>query len=346
MTLSNRNSLAKLWLLLIFLFVGHRLWAQTVASEDLVLDEPSFAWQWGGWLGASYADNDLAGADDHFDLNQAYLFGDLRFAEKWQVFGEGSFEQDVNAFGEQDRETKLERLFVNYKKDRGLQFRLGRFNTRSGIVKPLHWDITLDTVQPPVMESNDYVPAKSNGLEVWGTRLGRSGVWHYSLSLSHSDDEIDPREPILEARAFGADLSYQRPSVFRVGGSLSFYADPADRGRNVLVLLPYFEWWIVPQKLLWRTEAMVLNPSSGDSLDSLYTKLKWQVNDQIYLNYRFDNGHDLRIGPDVRHRVNSLTLAYWPHNQWRWKAEVARHDVERDLLPAFTQWSIWTGYVF
>lgn len=309
------------------------------------LPDPS-PWHWGTWLDFRYLSEPAPGADDFFNLSHVYLYAGYSFDPRWQVFGEVEYQRLPDAGGEPKTEFELERAYLEYRRSSELRVRLGRFNTRAGIVKPLHWDITLDTVGDPIMEANSYVPAKSNGLEIFGTLVGKKGEWRYSGALSVSNTTIDDRDPIDEATGGGIDLSYLRPNRFRFGGSLFVYDDPRGDDALASAFLPYLEGWLFNSKIQVRAEYLLLQRESLPDVETYYGKVKWQFHPKYYLNYRFDKGDDLRYRNFGRHSQQTLTFSFRPKNQWRFKLEYSKHRFDRAPGENYGEFAIWTGWAF
>lgn len=323
------------------------------AGEGLALQVPDGVealqppkWTWGGWLDLRYLEKPYPGAESFFNFSQVYLYSGYRFNKTWSLFGEVEYENLPKSAISEKEEFELERAYLEYWRSSKFRVRLGRFNTQAGIVKPLHWAITVDTINLPIMEANSYVPSKSNGLEVFGTLVGTRGEWQYSVATSLSNSEIDSRDPIDEATGAGVDLSYLQPNRFRIGGSFFAFDHPHDENAFVRTLLPYGEWWVVPNRLLLRGEFLHLQRESLPDLKAYYGKLKWQFHPKAYLNYRFDKGDDLRFESQGPHLQQTLTAAFRPKNHWRFKLEYSDHQFKEGGTADYQEWSAWTGFVF
>lgn len=314
---------------------------QTLPEQQ---EEPRFTW--GGWAALLYRDGNHADFQSYTGLPHVYLHGNYKFDSRWRLFAEVEFEEDPGLYGDYNSEFLLERAFVEYRRSAALMFRLGKFNTRAGIVKPLHWSITLDAVRQPIMESNSYVPSKSTGIEVLGTRVFPKGEWRYALSLSTSDEDLEQGEGIEEAKGAGIDLSYSGPGGYRFGGSAFYYRWPDQNEEAVRAYQPYAEYEPIPGKLLFRAESLILNRSFDEDLHAVYVKVKWDLNAKTYLNFRYDRGEDERDAEGALRISRTLTFAYRPKNYWRIKLEVGRNSFPSNNLQSFTEWSLWMGYAF
>ena len=313
------------------------------ATPSLLTQAP---WHWGIWLDARYLEEPAPGAEDFFNLSHVYLYSGYFFNPHWQLFGEVEYQRLPDAQGNPESEFELERTYLEYRRSSELRFRLGRFNTRAGIVKPLHWDFTLDTVGDPIMEANSYVPSKSNGLEILGTLVGKKGEWHYSAAFSLSNTTIDDRDPIKEATGGGIDLSYSRPNQFRIGGSFFVYDDPRSEDALASAFLPYLEGYFFSNKVLIRSEYLVLQRQTQPDVETIYGKIKWQFHPKYYLNYRFDKGDDLRYRNLGRHTQQTFTFSFRPENNWRFKLEYAKHRFDRAAGENYEEFAIWTGWAY
>lgn len=297
----------------------------------------------GAWADAMYLDQSRDEYESFFNLSQIYFQANWNFARQWRLFGETAYERLPGGNGQTQEEWELERLFLEYKRSPALMFRLGKFDTQAGIVKPIHWTVILDSLRSPIMEKNGYIPAKSIGLEILGKWALSKGFLSYSFSLSHSKSEVADDEPINRAKGAGLDVYYSEIGRFRVGSSLYFYRDPKDKDRGVTGFLPYLEWHILPQKLMFRTEYLELTREQTSNLDTWYAKVKYQFHPQAYLNLRYDRGLDEALASRSEREAKSITLAYWPVTKWRIKLEHTWNDFEDGT--AFREWAIWTGII-
>jgi len=311
-----------------------RFWETGVVTEDFNL---------GVWADAMYLEQSRTAHDTFFNLSQVYFQANWNLATRWRLFGETAYERLPDDNGRSQEEWELERLFLEYKVSPAIMVRLGKFDTQAGIVKPIHWTVTLDSLRSPIMEKNGYIPAKSVGLEILGEFALSKGVLGYSFSLSHSKSEVADDEQINRAKGAGLDVSYSRIGQFRIGGSLYFYRDPKDKDRGVTGFLPYLEWHVFPRKLMFRAEYLELTREQAPNLNTWYAKLKYQFHPKAYLNARFDRGLDEAISRQFDREAKSITLAYWPIKKWRFKLEHTWNDFEDGS--SYREWAIWTGFI-
>ena len=304
----------------------------------------STRWDFGGWAGALFQDGNMPRQSSFFNVSALYLYARYKFTDSWTIFTEVELENQPNPVGEADEELLLERAYLEYEWSEMLKLRLGKFNTQAGIIKPLHWDFTIDTVGLPIMETNSYIPAQSVGLEILGTRVLTRGSIGYSLAFSHSDDKIGAEDRIDDARGGGLDIHYERPDRFKIGFSAYIYQDPKNNRRTAIPVQTYFEFYLYDTRLLWRTELLSLQRNNSPDIATGYTKLRYQFSRHVYANYRFDQGDDERFTTGRRRSVQTLTLGLRPTNQVRVKLEYSR-----DRLPMageFDRWSAWSGWLF
>jgi hypothetical protein len=193
------------------------------------------------------------------------------------------------------------------------------------------------------MEANGYVPAKSFGVSVLGTRIRNRGILSYNFSLSHSEDELEDEEEIDDATGAGLDLNWSRPNRFLIGFSGYFYADPKEDERYAKALLPYGEVTLIARLLSWRTEVLALERDGEEDVLAWYSRLKLQWHSDAYANLRFDRGDDERYAEGRRRETQSLTLGWRPTRKLRIKAEYA-HDDFADGADQ-NRWSIWAGWL-
>jgi len=303
------------------------------------------AFRIGGWAGALYEDGTRDGRSSFFDLSALYLHADWRITSAWRVFAEVEREKRPDILGATETGILLERAYLEYEWSERLKLRLGKFNTQAGIVKPLHWDFTLDTVRLPIMEDNSYVPAKSLGLELLGARIWRGGELSYSLALSHGESEAGAEDPIDDARGAGFDVSYARLGGWRAGLSGYVYTDPKDDDNATAAWLPYLQWRLPGGDFTWRAEALRLDRQDGaGDISAWYSQLKWQATPSIHLVYRFDRGEDERNAAGAERQLQSLTLGWRPSRRWRMKLEAARDEIADEA--GEMRWSAWAGWLF
>ena len=300
-----------------------------------------------GWVGAQFQDTDREGIESFADISTAYLGLHINMAPSWRAFAEIEYEHVPN-IDDTPTETEiiLERAYLEYNRSHAVKLRLGRFNTPAGIWKPLHWDVSVDTIALPIMEDNGYLPIKSTGLEFLGTRFTTQSEWNYAFLASGVSEDAPTNQTLDEARAVGGDLNFFYHERFLLGTSYYTYRGQGNRKISVNGLQPYMDLYLVPGRLLWRTEFLTLKRRDAPDVTTYYSKLKWQIDAKNYVNYRYDRGDDERRAEGGDHRVQSLTYGFWPRNDTRIKLELADHRIQTESRDRFKVWSLWIGYIF
>ena len=312
-------------------------------AENLPKERSIDFFAWGDVL---WRDSDRDDQEGFLDLGQAYAGLDARL-NKWRFVLELEFEHEPD-YGEEegDREFEIDRAFIAYDHSAALRFRLGKVNTPAGIWKPLHWSITVDTISRPIMEDNGYIPIKSEGLEILGTRVFSFGEMEYTFIAAHVDEEIANEASLDDARAFGGDIKYRHRERYTLGFSLYSYSGLESEDFTVTGWQPYVDLELIDNRLLLRGEALLLERTAEDSVRSFYTKLKYRITPRHYLNARYDQGEDERRAEGARRRATTVTVGWWPKEQWRIKAEYTSSRLPGDAGPDYREWSLWTGYIF
>lgn len=335
-------------LLAALLIAGLGLRGQNVDESLLDMEAPrGERFKFLGWADFLYDDSDRPGTESFHDISQIYLNLQFRIAPGWRAFAEVEYEHLPNIRGTQTKtEILLERAFIEYKRSSAMRFRLGKFNTPAGIWKPLHWAVTVDTITPPIMEENGYIPIKSVGFEFCGTRSTRRGEMNYALLASDVTDRVGNDQSLDEARALGGDINYTHAEKIKSGLSLYSYKELKDNDSSVNGVLVYFELDPWRGRLLCRSEFLALERRGGLGARAFYGKLKYQLTPKQYLNYRYDRGDDERNAEGNKRTINSLTFAYWPTNNLRIKLEAGYNQIKSSPRESFWRWATWTGYIF
>ena len=297
------------------------------------------------WADLLWRNSDRQREDDFFDLGQAYAGMNARL-KKWGFLLEFEYEHEPDYGDDQgEREIELERAFISYDHSAALRFRLGKVSTPAGIWKPIHWAMTVDTIARPIMEDNGYIPIKSEGLEVMGTRVFSSGEMEYTLIAAHVDEEIESETSLDQARSLGGDIKYRHQERYTFGLSLYSYSALEDDDLSVTGWQPYFDLELIDNRLLLRGEGLLMERSAADSVRTFYTKLKYRITPRHYVNLRYDQGEDERRAEGARRRATTVTVGWWPKEQWRIKAEFTSSRLPGNQ-PDYREWSVWTGYLF
>lgn len=320
------------------------LWAGTAPEEGLTDLAEQDAFDVFAWADLLYQDSDREGETSFFNLSQIYLSMTARFGERWSSELVLEYEREPSFLDEGEEELEVDRAFVEYRRSALARFRLGKLNTPAGILKPIHWTIAIDAISAPIMEDNDYIPTKTEGLSFLGTKVLPEGELNYHVIFGFVDEQIGNGESLDDARALGGDLHYIHKEQHRLGVSFYGYNDGAEDGNDVLGIVPYFELGFLQDQLIWRTEALWLDRAEGD-VRSFYSKLKYRFTPRHYLNLRYEEGDDERRGGGGIRRATTVTLGWWPSRQWRVKAEWVGSRFAPEGIADFKQWAVWVGYI-
>lgn len=335
------------FLLAIYLVMGTALTAQTPEGEpepeDLGIAQlGTDRIRFGGWV-----DLLMRGAenrDTYFDMPHLYLHADISFTDRWSSFVEGRYKNPPDIDGEPvGGQSTFERAYVQYRHSGALGVRLGKFNTPSGLWKQLPWLILADSNRKPLIDDLGYLPAQSEGVEVFGNVMGPSALWNYSVFLTDREGEAD-------TPGYGADLSWFGWNRIKLGG---FFYDFESRAQGFDPLegerrghLYYGEWHIIRDRLLLRSEFLELKRENAVDLDGRYVKLRWYLDRNIYLNARVEDVEEPTSTGSGRHEVDTLTLGFRPSAGWHMRFEWAQHRPKDMEMKRFGEWSVWLGYQF
>lgn len=298
------------------------------------------------WADMLFHDNDREGNETFFKPAHLSVYAKYTQNDKLFFFGEATGSREPDIGGVYETDVNLERLYLQYEWRDEFKLRLGKIDNQMGIIKPIHWLVTLDTIRRPILEDNSYLPAKVTGVELFGNTYFGEKRLAYSFTLSHSNNEIVDDQPINRATGAGLDISLSEGTRYRAGAALVFYRDPRDKDRNVTGFLPYLEWWVVPGRLLSRTEFLNMRrESSGLSdIQAYYSKIKWQFTKRSYLNLRYDRGDDQRSISGRERTSQSATLGTRIGRNWRVRLEGSTNRVEDE--GRFAEWSAWVGWIY
>jgi hypothetical protein len=312
----------------------------------------------GGWLDASYEDSDLDGTTRSINLNHLNLFVDTRYRQRWQLFFEAEFEYETALGGfEEEREYEIEQLYVRYRHSEAAQLRVGQFNMAFGFWTPVHWTILMDTIQPPLHDGLRLTPEQQNGVELSGHFLpdlgaDRDAELRYSLYAGYGRDSAPLDESGTDGLSLGGDLRLTVDDAWFLGASAYQQErdlDFDDRTERSLIL---YGQAILPARLLLRGEYVHQRRERdrrtrlARDIDIAYAKLRWDLDERVYLNYRFNWGDDDTGDDTQKHYVHSFTLGYQPIDQLWLKLEYADHELRSGPRRDFKYWGISLGYLF
>jgi len=333
------------------LFMAMMTWpssAQDVTDSPLPVEKSSFLkdrLEVGGWFDILLLDQGRDAVDDYFNLYHFYTTFNLKLTDSMNVFTEVEY-ANIPELNSSDTEVEFEidRAYLEYRSDQRFRLRLGKFNTPAGIWKPIHWSVLVDTIALPIMEQNDYIPTSSVGVELFGRKyFGESELnYDFLFSIGSGDDLGDNSD----SEAVGGDFRYIFRERYTLGISYYNYKDVEGENGSVNGILSYADIHLLANRLLWRTEFLTLTRSDTSDIKAFYSKLKYQINRQLYLNYRFDRADDENIEPKGdEHIMRVATLGYWPKTFLRFKLEYADHKFENDSN-SFVQYAAWMGFIF
>jgi hypothetical protein len=316
--------------------------------------DDSVATRVGGWVDASYRDNDQGGSSlslDHFNV-----FLDSRH-RAFQLFVEAEYENETEHTGyEEEREVEIEQVYARYTRSDLLSVRLGRFNTPFGYWIPVHWSILMDTIEEPLFVGREWVPEQQIGAEAagrWfpGELAGVQTELDWSLFAGGGSDDLD--QDRVRGPAFGGDLRLRLDERWLLGTSLYRQRNRELEDRTEHTTGLYGEARL-HERLTLRTEYLHQRREerSGswweEDVDSVYGNLRWDLLRRAYLNYRYSRGDD--DDEDARDtskvEIHTVTLGVQPHPSVRIKLEWSGHDFQTGDREDFDFWGLSVGYLF
>ncbi len=320
-------------------------------------DEDVVTTRVGGWLDASYEDNDLDTSTSSVNANHVNVFFDTRYRDTWQFFFEAEFEYETDLVGfEEEREYEVEQAYVRYRWADALEARVGVFNIPFGFWTPIHWTILMDTIRPPMHESQRLTPEQQYGFGLsgrWfpGELLGREAELSYAAHVGYGNDSDFLKESESDGWSAGADLrlSFQEDQFLGVSYYQRQHELSRDRTERSFVL---YGQATLPGNLLARGEYVRqlrdqnARPSFSRHMNVAYAKLRWRFHPKAYLNYRFNWGDDDSAGTTLQRNVHTWTLGFQPRPWLRLKLEYADHDFRDSGREDFRYWGVSVGSLF
>jgi hypothetical protein len=306
----------------------------------------------GGWIDGGYLDNDLAGRGASVDLDHVNLHLDARLDDRLQAFVEGEYEheRDITGFPD-ERQFELEQGYLQYAFADALALRAGKFSLPFGYWTPVHWSVSVDTIEAPLHEANRMVPEQQLGGRVHGRlfpdlALRLEPSVEYSGSVGYGADRLDTGKP--EGWNADADLRLWSGDEHFLGAS--FYtqenSEIADREEYNLMLYGQVE---LPMRLLARSEYLhqwrAHRPGYTRDADVVYASLRFGFHERAYLNYRFQFGDDDKYGFTANHVIHTLTLGWRPTPRVIAKLETASHDLDEGI-ESYLAWGASLGLLF
>lgn len=316
-------------------------------------DPDAVATRVGGWLDASFQDNDLAGEEFSLSLNHVNVYLDTRYRQRWQLFIEAEYEHETDHSGfERDREFELEQVYLKFTQSDPLTVRIGRFNTPFGYWIPIHWAILMDTIEKPVLDGAHLVPEQQIGVDVAGRffpkeRLDVDTEIDYSLYLGYGADGLRQDN---EGLSLGADLRLLLNQRYTLGASVYRQKrDETDRTEESLDL-----YWNLqlPHGVTFRSEYVYQhrNRTPGSRIERdievAYAKLRWDFLKSAYANYRFSYGDDDDFGQTDDQVIQTFTIGLNPYSSIHAKLEYSSHEFRGGGREDFNFWALAVGYLF
>jgi hypothetical protein len=334
-------------------------WRIGVGPEVLQQEDDAPATRIGGWLDASYEDNDDEPAAG--GVNHANAFLDTRW-RSFQAFVEGEYERkpDLSGFEEEHAHVELEQAYLQWGPSEAFSVRAGRFNTPFGWWVPIHWSILMDSVTPPIYVGKEVVPEQQIGLDFAGRVFPRKLFGHdsevgWSLFGGYASKGLDQHR--AEGFSVGGDLHTRFDARYHLG--VSAYHQKNDRldDRNELSGVFYAEarlpWELTLRSEYvrsWRDRVKVggVTTALSRKAESVYAALRWDVHRFVYLAYRYGYGDDddERLFSTDERNVHTFTLGILPHPNVRLKLEYNHNELIHSARSDFDHWVISAGVLF
>ena len=308
----------------------------------------------GGWVDLSYEDNDLETSTRSINVNHLNFFVDTRYRDTWQLFLEGEFENESNLTGfEDEREYEVEQVYLRYRLREGTEARVGKFNTPFGFWTPLHWTILMDTIRAPIHEDQRITPEQQYGVSLTGRLALPRGTadLRYSAYMGYGNDSELLEESGSDGYAAGGDVRLELDEDSFVG--VSYYQqqreqenDRSERSMALYGQLPISRTLLLRGEYIRQTRDANARPSFERKVNIIYAKLRWQLAERMYLNYRFnwgDNDDDVQTSTRYAH---TLTYGYDLTSKIRMKVEYADHRFRDSTRRDFRYWGLSFGAFF
>jgi hypothetical protein len=330
---------------------GAQGWRVGLGPDVLSKPREGPATRVGGWLEASYEDNDEEPSAGGF--NHMNLFADTRW-RSLQAFVEGEYEHELDLSGyEKEHHVELEQAFLRWQANDTLSLRAGRFNTPFGWWVPIHWSILMDSVTPPLYVGAEVVPEQQIGLELAGRHFPRDVVGPdselgWSLFAGYGNRGLDQPSHGISA---GGDLRLRFTQRFLLGGSAYRQENAEFENRTEYTGVLYGEAEL-PFSLTLRSEYVFSHRDTVAELarnaDSVYASLRWDAHRLLYLAYRYGYGDqdDDEALTTYQRDIHTLTLGILPRPDVRVKLEYNHNHLSGDAPPSFDHWAVSVGYLF
>jgi len=310
----------------------------------------------GFWMDASYRDTDIKGEGSSLTYNHVNVQLDSRW-DRWQSFIEAEFENIPNfTGGSNEREEEIEQIYLQYNHTDGLRVRGGRFNTPFGYWTPIHWSILMDTIEIPIHEKNRLVPEQQFGVRLFGDHFPKwfakvDTELSYSMYAGYGDESWGEPNPGNQDGSFGMDARILLDENFLAG--LSHYrqknADWNERRENSTMVygeFSFLEDWLFRTEYLHQRRDHRRQASFNREIDIVYAKLRWDLTDYLYANYRFTYGDDDQPGFTSKETIHTTTFGIRPTSTILVKCEYSAHDYRSSSLEDYNFWGLSVGYLF
>lgn len=313
----------------------------------------------GGWFDASYEDNDREPSAGGFNHINGYA--DTRW-RSFQGFVEIEYEHELDLDGyEAENQFELEQAYLRWQASDALSLRAGRFNTAFGWWVPIHWEILMDSVTPPLYVGNELVPEQQIGVELAGRHFpgdlaGLDTEFDWALFAGYGNQGLD--QDRTDGVSVGGDLRLHLAERFLLGVSGYRQRNRALANRTEQSGVVYGEARL-PFSLTLRSEYTFSNRDTPDRIhgtpsqlerntDAVYAALRWDAHRFAYLAYRFgygdqDDEETLVTGDRT---IHTFTLGVLPRPDVRIKLEYNHNELAGGIGPDFDHWVASVGYLF
>jgi len=329
----------------------------TVGRTPDVFRSEGLATRIGGWLDASYQDNDIE--SESINLNHFNVFLDTRLGNRWQAFLEVEFENEPGVRGfEEEREYEVEQAYGRWIASDTFGIRVGQFNTPFGIWTPLHWSILMDTITEPIHEGTRVTPEQQVGVEVAGRlflpRWLETGTeLSYSVYSGYGDHTELFEQQGTDGPSIGTDLRLRFDEGSLIG--LSLYQQRREqenaRDRAERSVMLYGEWHPLT-RLTLRSEIFRQfrdrHVGSGLSrrINIGYVAARWDLTPRTYFHYRYGYGDDEGEGASDERHTHTVTFGFRPSSSVRLKLEYAANEFRDTDRRDFHYWGVSVGILF
>ena len=334
----------------IYLFKKLLLLIVLIFSFSSLSASPKKEIKFKGWLDTEFIGNNKEETNSYFDVHHLYLITEIFLEEGFSGFAELEFEHAPNTSSEKG-EISLDRLYIQKDFSENLSLRAGKFGTPFGHWTPTHWAILVETITKPLHESNKYIPAKSVGLETFGIIFLKEHELEWKLFLSNGS-ETDGTDKMDDVSfGGGGDLRFiHSDGNSFLGTSYYHQHNPKYDGREEDSFVGY--GGVTLGEFDLRGEYIYQSRSDGtsglmyDDVSTYYITGKFQLNSDLALGSRYDDGDDERGLHFKAHTMTSLFFNWTPIPEIIGKIEYDFHHFDDDLSVDYNSWALYIGLVF